>query len=45
MNIKRYGLINAADGWLCKVVRVDRMESEELIRTWLLDSQLFGTHG
>lgn len=37
--VKRYELTNAADGWRCQVVRVDRQQGEAMIRTWSTDGR------
>lgn len=34
MKIRRYELTNAADGWPCHVVRVDREQGGVIVRTW-----------
>jgi hypothetical protein len=39
MKIKRYELTNAADGWTCHVLRLDREQDETWVRTWSTDGR------
>lgn len=39
MKIWRFELVNAADGWSCDVVCVDREENAEMVRTWSTNGQ------
>ena len=39
MKIKRFELVNAADGWPCHVVCVDREQGGKMVRTWSTDGQ------
>lgn len=39
MKVKRYELTNAADGWPCHVVRIDREQGGSIIRTWSTDGR------
>ncbi len=39
MKFKRYDLTNAADGWPCNVLRLDRQIDGERARTWSSNGQ------
>lgn len=37
--VRRWDLVNAADGWRCNVVCVDREKDNVMIRTWSTGGQ------
>lgn len=39
MKIRRFELTNAASGWTCHVVCVDREQDGVMVRTWSTDGQ------
>lgn len=39
MKVWRFELVNAADGWTCHVVCIDREQNGEIVRTWSTDGQ------
>jgi hypothetical protein len=37
--VRRWNLVNGADGWRCNVVCVDREKNGVMIRTWFTEGQ------